>query len=1236
MQTMHALTKKIFYLGALVLFSTSVLAQEVEQRATSSPLGGKWMSSGTISHFSSAGQTAAQSGLLSADSVWSGTVGFLMPTLSLEPNEPPVAVSLDEEVFYEVGQSLILEGYDPEDDPIAFEVTTSPALGIVTLVAGTDNEWVFTPNDDLKPDTDYSDMLEFAVRETSGAKKSSEIAQVRFTFRVEDASHVISGLTFDSNSGALELTWNDAKKNASYGVNLAYYDLSDIQNPDIRELYNDSNPLENYSVSQDQITFDLSVDSNSDPYLFNGSKVFVTALVTSDNGNSDFLSFVVDNTGGGRINASEDGLFFAYGSRMTVKENNEVKLRLVAVELGDFDFSQSSIEILQAASQGTIGAPTESEVTANTKTWLLNFKGTQEVGGLDSVQFRVFHPGRQQFDTAWARIEIKDVNDPPKITRIADQQTQEEMPFVVNLKYLDPDNDVAILVESNEASKVLTSYENGQITVTPNQDFSGFVSINVVITEKGTNESYVAFDRFDVEVEAVNDPPVVTAIADQTIDEDNSLTLALSATDVDAKIQLFDYSLALSEPAQFKFGVEGSSAKIVPNANVNGIFTVSVFADDRQGTATSRSTARTFTLNINPVNDKPEIIKSFASQKIVQGFPAYTLNMGAYFKDVEDGANLTYSTSGNDKIGLSFDGALMTVTPAADFSGVEDVIIQASDGELSAQQGVTFVSVQQNAQIQVVSEPGTITLDEDFGTYTLDLSGVFADQNNSGAVFSFDLIGGNFLSASIDESTGLVTVVAPDNYNGNESLYLVGSTGGQSGYTTFEIKVNAVNDAPVMGSLQSQVLQEDLSVSGLFVELSDVDNSFSELSVSASSSNTELLPNENISVVPGSGGYVVGVTPAANQSGIALVTLTGTDGLLEVTSSFRVNVQAVNDRPEVIVTSINVATEDQPYSLDVSTLFTDIEGDVLSYEVTELPTWATYNAGFIDGTPTNSDVDTWVLTVKANDGNGGSAIASYQLPVVNVNDAPELISPLGNITAFQEDNWVFNFPVGNFRDIDAGDVLTYSYDKFPDWATVSGTQLSGKPGYDDIGSYELIMSVTDATGEKVTDVATLNVAFTIYDVTVTVDIDQQCSAGKKTVSASGAYTYNWYDDVGNLIGVKQESLTLEPGMYEVQGVDAMDHTAPARVSFEVVKCVILDVAEPEMAIYPNPTSDWLYIENVRDNVEIRMFDALGRTHDLDFQKDGVGFRVDMSMMPSGMYFIKTNLNNTIWKVIKKD
>lgn len=1332
---MHRFVKNIWSICALILFSTSVLAQDFEQRSANAPLGGKWSTSGTMTHFSSAGQVAAQSGLISSDSNWTGTVGFIMPSFSLDPNEPPVAVSLESEIFYEVGQSLILEGYDPENDPIEYVIVSQPGLGTLTPVDDKPNEFIFTPNPDVQPDTDLSDIIEFQVRETVGAMKTSNTAQIRFTFRAEDTGHSISNFAFNSATGDLELTWDDQRQNDAYEVEILYFDQSDPLNVIPVSLYNQANPISEYVVDGSSVAFGMTVSAEEHPLVTSQSKVFIVALVSSENGNSDLATFIIDNSTGGRISASDDGLFFAFGSAMTVQENKQVDLRLVAVELGDFDLSETDVEILQIASQGTLGAPTVDQVTANTKTWLLSFTATEEIGGLDSLQFRIYHPERQMYDTAWARVEIKDVNDPPKITRIADQSTVEETPFTVNLSYLDPDNEVDILVESNESSKVSTTYENGVITVTPGQDYSGLVSINVIITEQGTEEEYVAFDRFDVEVEAVNDPPVVSAIDDQTILEDNSLTLAASATDVDSKTQLFDYSVEISDPSKFTVTVNGGNISIVPLANVNGDFEVKVYADDRQGTATSKSVAESFTLSITPQNDAPVALKSFSSQKIVQGMPAYNLNLSAYFTDVENGSDLTFTASGNSQVALSFTGSVMLIDAADDFTGVEDVVITASDGELSVQQTIAFVAVQQNASISVANAPGTLTYEEDFGTQVVDLSSVFVDDNNAGAVFTFDLIGGNFLNVTIDENTGQLTITAPDDYNGSESLYLVGSTGGQSSFLSFDVEVTAVNDAPQLSTIGNVLIQEDLSVTGIFVELSDIDNDAADLSLTVESMNGELIPNENLTVTATTGGYLIDAAPLADAFGAAEIKVTGTDGSLTATTSFNITVQSVNDKPTVVAETIDPAIEDEAYSLDISRLFNDVENDPLTFTVPELPEWASYSNGMITGTPGNDDVETWILTIRASDGNGGSAIASYQLPVQNVNDAPVitdvgnktiqedfsvkgiildfmdidndlnelslsvtssntaliaesginlvaasgiyvldiqpeadqfgeadikvlisdgelkdstvftvtvqsvndapiLVSSAGNITVDQESPWSFTFPEANFTDVDDA-TLTYTFVEFPDWATLDGSTLSGTPGYDDIGTYTLIMQAEDAAGETVTDQVTVTVEFTIYDVTVTVEVDAACSNSKRTVTASGAFTYNWYDSQDNLIGQNQEFLSLDPGNYEIIGVDSEGRTAPERVQFSVETCVVLGVDGPEIELYPNPTFDWLYIRNVADGLSVDMFDALGRSHEVKMEKTGFGYKVDMSQLPSGIYLIKTSHDNKVRKVVKQ-
>ena len=72
--------------------------------------------------------------------------------------------------------------------------------------------------------------------------------------------------------------------------------------------------------------------------------------------------------------------------------------------------------------------------------------------------------------------------------------------------------------------------------------------------------------------------------------------------------------------------------------------------------------------------------------------------------------------------------------------------------------------------------------------------------------------------------------------------------------------------------------------------------------MSGSSSNTTLVPNGNI-VFGGSGANrTVTVTPAANQSGTATITVTVSDGALTASDTFVLTVTPVNDAPTISAT----------------------------------------------------------------------------------------------------------------------------------------------------------------------------------------------------------------------------------------------------------------------------------------------------------------------------------------------
>jgi ABC-type antimicrobial peptide transport system permease subunit len=90
----------------------------------------------------------------------------------------------------------------------------------------------------------------------------------------------------------------------------------------------------------------------------------------------------------------------------------------------------------------------------------------------------------------------------------------------------------------------------------------------------------------------------------------------------------------------------------------------------------------------------------------------------------------------------------------------------------------------------------------------------------------------------------------------------------------------------------------------------DAETAAANLTVTASSSNTALVPNANV-VLGGSGASrTVTVTPLANQSGTTTVTVTVNDGAATASDTFTVDVRAVNDAPTISDIANQAISED--------------------------------------------------------------------------------------------------------------------------------------------------------------------------------------------------------------------------------------------------------------------------------------------------------------------------------------
>src|SRR6185369_7104998 len=105
--------------------------------------------------------------------------------------------------------------------------------------------------------------------------------------------------------------------------------------------------------------------------------------------------------------------------------------------------------------------------------------------------------------------------------------------------------------------------------------------------------------------------------------------------------------------------------------------------------------------------------------------------------------------------------------------------------------------------------------------------------------------------------------------------------------------------APTISDIGNQATTMNTATATIPFTVNDADTAAASLTLSGSSANTTLVPNANI-VFGGSGtSRTVTVTPAANQTGTATISVTVSDGSLTASDSFVLTVNAVNTGPTI-------------------------------------------------------------------------------------------------------------------------------------------------------------------------------------------------------------------------------------------------------------------------------------------------------------------------------------------------
>ena len=285
---------------------------------------------------------------------------------------------------------------------------------------------------------------------------------------------------------------------------------------------------------------------------------------------------------------------------------------------------------------------------------------------------------------------------------------------------------------------------------------------------------------------------------------------------------------------------------------------------------------------------------------------------GIWRLDVKDlaGADIGYLNGW----GFFIDRDLTAGTTTTDASGNYTINNPVYDADIvPSKTGVTFSPASIDARpaaaanfaavakAPTVSDIANQTIAEDSSSVTVNFTVADAEipaanltlsrsSSNQGLIPDANItFGGSGASRS-------VTFVPLANQNGTATITVNASDGTSLGSDSFVVTVTSINDLPTLSGLGDVTINED-STTTINFTVGDVETPVANLTVSATSTNQNLIPDAAL-VAGGSGANrTFTLIPRANANGTSLIRVMVNDGAATITNSFLLTVSPVNDAP---------------------------------------------------------------------------------------------------------------------------------------------------------------------------------------------------------------------------------------------------------------------------------------------------------------------------------------------------
>ncbi len=891
--------------------------------------------------------------------------------------------------------------------------------------------------------------------------------------------------------------------------------------------------------------------------------------------------------------------------------------------------------------------------------------------------------------TKQIEIHLNDVNEAPTALQLSGNTVDESSPtgtvvgmftttdedgeetHTYSLKSGNTDNDSFDIDGNNLITAEVLDYETKNV-----------YNLEVIVTDKG---GLIYEEAFVIQIN--NLPPQITSItlSNDKLAENSSIGSVVGdfATFGEDLSGSFSYTLVTGAGDTDNASFDTSGDQLITKSDFDfetkSSYSIRVMSDD--GNLTEE---QVFTISITDQPEAPTDIQLSASEVAENNTTGEVVGLFTA-TDEDTGESHTYTLvagegdSGNAAFAINQDQLLTAAVYDFETQASYSIRVQAHDGNGGTYQKVLTITIlNQNESILIANPIADQSLDEGFQTHQIDLSTVFADQDNDPLTYEVSSSNTDAVTVTHTGATLTITEVGL----GTATITVTADDG--SGVTTsdeFAVVVNDVNESPVVSQPIADIL--DLIEGFVQTQVSYVDvftdGDGDELTIEVSSSEPAVVTvskNENNQILIDEAGM-----------GTSVITVTATDGRGgEVSDQFTVTVSKAPSSANDIVSfsvadqigesliDINNHTVELTVgsSADITSLSPQISVSDLASISPESGIAQDFSAAVVyTVTAENGDTQNWTVTVEQKKAQtisihpiGEKVYGDDPFQLVadatsQLNVSLELVSG-GNAVSLQGstitivgagDFTVRAYQAGNaeYEEASVEQTLTIQKavltatadDKSREYGTanpeltiqyagfVNGDELTDlqevpvattvATATSDVGNYAIEVSVGNNANYTITPVSgTLTIVQATAEISIT-DLEQDAdgSAKKPTVTTSP-------EGLNFTITFDGESeAPTEAGTYAVVvSIEDTNYKGEQTANFTIngIATGIEDLAW-EYSLYPNPAQNWVKIETPENEaLQVAVYDLNGQlvlTKDFKTHNNNL----DISGLKNGFYLI---------------